>query len=329
MKTKYIWIIIFTLFMILGSSCGNSAPAGSKKEVSQIEEKKVFVPGFNADSAYYFIEKQLSFGPRVPGSEAHANCLNYLQSTLLRFTPTVEIQQFKTRLHNGKIIDGYNIIASFQPEKLNRILLCAHWDSRPNADMDDNPDNHDKPLQGANDGASGVGVLLEIARQLSQHNTSPGIDILFFDVEDSGTYGNNESWALGSQYWSKNPHKVNYRARFGILLDMVGASDPIFMKEATSMNYAPGIMDKVWNTAARLGYEAYFKPNRAGGILDDHVPINENLNIPTIDIVHYDEASSNGFFEHWHTTGDDLSVIDPRSLKIVGHTVMTVIYEEK
>ncbi len=330
MKTIYQKAGFLSLIFIFTISCGNAKRSSENKTANnKIEEKQIFIPEFNADSAYYFVEKQLSFGPRTPGSQAHQNCLNYLESTLKRFTPEVEIQHFKTRLFNGEIIDGKNIIASFQPEKKNRILLCAHWDSRPFADQDEDPSNHDKPLQGANDGASGVGVLVEIARHLSEHNSSAGIDIVLFDVEDSGTYGNNDSWALGSQYWSKNPHKINYRARFGILLDMVGATDPIFTKEETSMRYAPGVMDKVWKTAARLGYADYFRPTRSGGILDDHVAINQNLNIPTIDIIHYDDANSTGFFEHWHTTGDNLSVIDPISLGIVGRTVMTVIFEEK
>ena len=329
MKTLFLKGSLFSLIFIFTVACGNATQSSQKITNNEAEKQQVFVPTFIADSAYYFVEKQLSFGPRTPASEAHQNCLNYLETTLKRFTPEVQIQKFKTRLYNGQIIEGQNIIASFQPEKKNRILLCAHWDSRPNADQDSNPANHDKPLQGANDGASGVGVLLEIARHLNKHNSSPGIDIVLFDVEDSGAYGNNNSWALGSQYWAKNPHQMNYRARFGILLDMVGGFNPVFTKEQTSMNYAPGVMDKIWKTAARLGYSDYFKPIRSGAILDDHVAVNKYLNIPTVDIIHYDDKNSTGFFEHWHTIGDDLSAIDPISLGVVGRTVMTVIFEEK
>lgn len=328
MKTTYLKTAVFSLILIFGVSCGNSRPS-EKTPSTSIEKKDVFIPLFNADSAYFFVAQQLSFGPRVPESAAHANCLSYLETTLKQFGASVQIQVFKTRLADGKIIEGKNIIASYQPEKNNRILLCAHWDSRPNADQDPDPANHDKPLLGANDGASGVGVLLEIARHLGQHNTWAGIDIVLFDIEDSGIYKNNDSWALGSQYWAKNPHQVNYTARFGILLDMVGATDPIFAKESTSMRYAPGIMDMVWKKAAKLGYADYFKSTSGGAILDDHVAINEYLNIPTIDIIDYDDNSSSGFFEYWHTTGDDLSTINPISLGVVGRTVMAVIFEEK
>ena len=329
MKTSYYKNLIIIIALLGLISCGNSKKPSKNISQNIVEKKQVFIPRFNSDSAYYFVKNQLTFGPRTPGSEAHAECLTYIESTLKQYTPNVEIQKFKARVFNGEIIEGKNIIASFQPEKKNRILLCAHWDSRPFADQDNDPSNHDKPLLGANDGASGVGVLMEIARHLKDHKTAPGIDIVFFDLEDSGSYGNNDSWALGSQYWSKNPHKINYRARYGILLDMVGGKDPVFTKEQTSMKYAPGIMDKVWKTAEKLGYKSYFQNTLTGGILDDHVAINEYLNIPTIDIIHYDDKNATGFFEHWHTLGDDLSSIDPISLGVVGQTVMTVIFEEK
>jgi Zn-dependent M28 family amino/carboxypeptidase len=306
-----------------------NTPKNAKTETNKVTpSEKINIPDFNADSAYQFIENQLSFGPRVPESKAHKLCGEYLEKSLKRFTPHVFRQDFKTRLADKSIVNGSNFIASFQAEKKNRILLCAHWDSRPFADKDQDESKHNSPIDGANDGASGVGVLLEIARLLSIQNTNVGIDIIFFDLEDSGTYGNNDSWALGSQYWARNPHIPNYRARYGILLDMVGASNPYFSKESTSLEYAPDILTKVWATAKRIGYQDYFVDTRTGGILDDHVYINQILGIPTIDIIHYNDRTSTGFFEHWHTTKDDLNAIDKHSLKIVGHTVTTVIYEE-
>ena len=327
MKQLLLKFSIFLIFLNL-LSC-NSAPQKAKVESKMIAPTETInIPDFNADSAYQFIEKQLSFGPRVPESKASKICGNYLEQTLKRFTPNVYRQEFKTRLADKTIVNGTNFIASFQAEKRNRILLCAHWDSRPFADKDLDESKHNEPIDGANDGASGVGILLEIARQLSMQNTNVGIDILFFDVEDSGDYGYNESWALGSQYWAKNTHIPSYRARYGILLDMVGAANPYFSKESTSMQYAPDILDKVWATAKRIGYKDYFVDTHTGGILDDHVYINEILGIPTIDIIHYNDRTSSGFFEHWHTTKDDLNSIDKLTLKIVGQTVTTVIFEE-
>lgn len=321
--------ISLSLIFLTSFACGNAKKSSENQTSTTVVKSQVFVPEFNADSAYIFIEKQLEFGPRTPESESHQQCAEYLTNTLKRYTNNVIVQEFKSRRFDGKILNGKNIIASFQSEKRNRVLLAAHWDSRPFADQDPDPTKKNNSIQGANDGASGVGVLLEIARQLSMHETSPGIDILFFDLEDSGESGNNDSWALGSQYWSRNPHQINYMARYGILLDMVGATDPVFAKEVTSMRYAPGVMNMVWDKAAKLGYADYFKARSGGSILDDHVAINENLNIPTIDIIDYDENSSSGFFEHWHTTLDNLDIIDPLTLKIVGRTVLTVIFEEK
>lgn len=327
MKKIILGIVVICSIAII-VACGNQAKKVKTKSPKAENVEKIKVPKFNTDSAYAFIEEQLAFGPRVPESKAHKACADYLEQSLKRFTPHVIRQEFKTRLANKKIVNGINLIGSFQPEKKNRILLCAHWDSRPFADKDPDESKHQTPIDGANDGASGVGVLLEIARQLSKQATNAGIDIIFFDLEDSGEYGSNDSWALGSQYWTKNLHIPNYRARFGILLDMVGAPNPYFTHEQVSVQYAPDILRKVWATAHRIGYKTHFVNRKTGGILDDHVYINENLGIPTINIIHYSDQSETGFFEHWHTTKDDINTIDKFTLKVVGQTVLTVIYEE-
>jgi hypothetical protein len=198
------------------------------------------VPGFNADSAYFYIEKQVAFGPRVPNTAAHKACAVWLENTLKRFTAEVVVQQTRLKASDGTLLDSRNIIASFNPEDKSRVLLCAHWDSRPWADHDPDPANRRKPVPAANDGGSGVGVLLEIARQMSQHNPGLGVDIVLFDAEDYGDHeesasSTQDSWGLGSQYWSRNPHVPGYSARFGILLDMVGANGATFTMEGTSM----------------------------------------------------------------------------------------------
>jgi glutaminyl-peptide cyclotransferase len=218
----------------------------------------------------------------------------------------------------------------------NRIVVCAHWDSRPFADYDPDPENHNEPIDGANDGASGVGVLLEIARQLSSNSLRIGVDIIFFDLEDYGPpqdaqqRGQGNWWALGSQYWSKNPHQQNYNARFGILLDMVGAEDARFKMEGFSMLYAPDLVKKVWSIGNRLGYGDYFLFEQGGYIEDDHKYVNEIAKIPTINIIHLDSQSANGsFFDHWHTLNDTMENISPFTLKVVGQTVLTVIFNEK
>lgn len=291
----------------------------------------ITVPSFNADSAFAFVEAQTAFGPRVPGSKAHARCAEWLEASLKRFTEHVKVQSFASRAWNNQILNGKNIIGSFNPDARKRILLCAHWDSRPYADHDPNPANHNKPIDGANDGASGVGALLEIARILHANPIDIGIDIIFFDLEDYGEpqdaqSDHQDNWGLGSQYWARTPHIPGYRASFGILLDMVGGKDATFFMEGTSMNYAPDIMRKVWNTAQQIGYGNYFVLQESNPITDDHYYINTIAGIPTIDIIQHDPTSKTGFYPHWHTLNDNISQIDPNTLKAVGQTVLQTIY---
>jgi hypothetical protein len=286
---------------------------------------------FDAASAYGFVKKQVEFGPRVPNTPAHAACADWLVKTLKQWTPDVVVQAFQAKAYDGRVLDGKNIVASFNKDAEDRILLCAHWDSRPFADHDPNPANHFKPVMGANDGASGVGVLLEVARQLSLRKPAAGVDILLLDLEDFGEHRNwrgnaKDSWALGSQYWSRNPHRPGYKARFGVLLDMVGASDAVFPMEGTSMYYAQAVMKKVWETARGLGFSKYFLTREADPLIDDHLYINAIAGIPTVDIIHYD-TEKQGFPASWHTAGDTLDKIDIDTLKAVGETVLAVVFQ--
>lgn len=331
-KTGILFFVVTSLFI---ASCNQGG--SSKRQPAAITETvapPIVVPEFNPDSAYIFVEKQVLFGPRVPGSQAHAECADWLEQTLKRFTPEVTVQDFRARVHTNQVLNGKNIIAAFNPGKPRRILLAAHWDSRPYADHDPNPDNHQKPIDGANDGASGTGVLLEIARQLSIQNPPLGVDIILFDLEDYGppqdsqTFESTDMWGLGSQHWSKNPHIPKYTANFGILLDMVGAPDAKFPLEGFSMFYAPDITKKVWEMAGRLGYGDLFTFEQGGYITDDHYFINRDARIPTINIIHLDPNSSNGtFYEHWHTVNDNMDQIDPHILDVVGRVVLNVIYK--
>jgi len=325
--------LVLPVLAILLYSCG-----GTDKSVKQEPEtpvQTVNIPVFNSDSAYAYIEEQLNFGPRVPGSEAHAACAAWLENTMKRFSDTVIVQSFRARAYNGEVLRGKNIIASFNVENKKRVLLSAHWDSRPYADYDPNAFNHDTPIDGANDGASGVGVLIETARQFSMQHPTIGVDIIFFDLEDYGPPQDEQStetenWGLGSQYWSKNPHIVNYRARYGVLLDMVGVKDATFLMEGFSMMYAPSRVKKVWSMAQDLGYGDYFPSEYGSYITDDHYFVNTIANIPTINIIHLEkDAESGSFFQHWHTTSDNLEHIDQYTLKVVGIVVLNVIYREK
>lgn len=326
-------IILFVVLLV--TSCNGVTKKQSNQQTT-VPVARVKPPLFQADSAYAFVAKQLAFGPRVPGSPAHLACAKWMSEKMSALADTVVVQSFKARVYTKDVIEGKNIIASFNPKASRRIILAAHWDSRPYADHDPDPAKHRTPIDGANDGASGVGVLIEIARLLKLQPVDPktGIDIIFFDLEDYGphnsvrTGGDDDYWALGSQHWSRNPHIPGYQAHYGILLDMVGAAGAVFPREYYSQQYASWVLDKVWRRAQELGYEAYFS-NRPGlPINDDHIPVNRIAGIPMIDIIHQDTGSTNGtFYEHWHTSNDNLSQIDRETLRVVGEVVTSVIYE--
>jgi Zn-dependent M28 family amino/carboxypeptidase len=274
----------------------------------------------------------VNFGPRVISSKAWDNCSKYLTNKLESYNAKVIVQQAPITTYDQKNHTLRNIIGSYSPEKNNRIALFAHWDSRHVADYD--TINTTQPILGANDGGSGVGVLLEIARNLDLKNPKIGVDIIFFDAEDYGQPENskfpimNDSWCLGSQYWSKNPHKQNYFAKYGILLDMVGGKDAEFWQESISSYYASNIIKKVWDVAHNIGYSNFFIYKNSPQIMDDHYYVNTIAGIPTIDIIEYDPFSKTNFNKHWHTHADNMNNVDRKTLKAVGQTVMDVIYSE-
>ena len=285
-------------------------------------------PAFNADSAYAFVKAQCDFGPRVPGTKSHAACAEYLAGQLRQYTPDVHVQSGRVTTYNGVNLDIKNIIAQFNVSSKKRILLFAHWDTRPWADRDSA--RQDEPILGADDGGSGVGVLLEMARVLSRQSPSIGIDIAFFDAEDYGTKpgeeGHDNSYGLGTQYWCRNPLPQGYKADYGILLDMVGARNAQFGLEGNSKKYAPGVLTNVWNAAGRIGYGSYFINLEGPTFTDDHVYVNELAGIPSIDIIHMSMVTANGFPPHWHTHRDNMDVIDRNTLKAVGQTLLEVIF---
>jgi hypothetical protein len=329
MQRMYLTCVLLALCAACGCRGVNGREiAGEAGNNGRSEERTAF----NADSAFAFVVRQVAFGPRVAGSKAHKECASYLEKTFAKYAHKTVLQEFSARRWDGVAMQGINIIASFNPSAVQRVLLCAHWDSRPYADNDPLAENHHTPVDGANDGASGVGVLLEVARVLSACNTQTGIDIVLFDLEDCGkprfetaNYGDEKTWCLGSQYWSENPHMQNYRASYGILLDMVGVKNPRFKQEGTSVYYAPDVLDNIWKTASALGYGSAFVYEKSTPLIDDHLFINQITGIPTIDIISLDGGSNSGFFKHWHTTEDNLSNVDKRSLKIVGDVVLGVI----
>lgn len=325
---KYHRLFLFLPMVFFGVSCNND------RQQKPVDKKTVQAfrpagPAFNSDSAYLFIKQQVDFGPRVPNSKAHVACGNFLTGKLKEYTSDVIIQQATVTAYDGTTLKMKNIIAEFNRESKTRILLFAHWDTRPWADRDTT--GADSPSLGADDGGSGVGVLLEMARLFSIKKPAVGVDIAFFDAEDwgkkDGGAEGEDSYALGTQYWTKHLHVPDYTATYGILLDMVGARQATFRMEGNSMQDASFVVDKVWKTASRLGYSDYFLFQEGGWVTDDHLYVNR-INIPSIDIINSDLSTLSGFPAHWHTHADNMDVIDKNTLRAVGQTLVEVVYSE-
>ncbi|MCB9344156.1 MAG: M28 family peptidase [Lewinellaceae bacterium] len=331
-------LLIYVLSMILPNMLPSGNNHDNPSDVTAPVTNSVPVPTFSGDSAFAHVKKQVDFGPRVPGSPAHKACASWLVTTFKNYGMEVIEQPFVAKTYFGPL-DAVNIIAQYKPELPNRILICSHWDSRHIASKDTK--DADKPIDGADDGASGVGVMLEIARMLQQNPVEFGIDLICFDAEDlgdetdedpSGSMMQNqahkaETWCLGSQYWGRNIHKAGYSAQFGILLDMVGASGAKFPREGYSVQNAPIIVNKVWGVAAELGYSELFVNIAAGGITDDHYFVMRATNIPTVDIIGMPEPGPM-FGKHHHTHLDNINLIDTEVLRKVGNVLATVIYRE-
>ena len=306
------------------TACGSSGSSSSiSPQDGQDTAATATVPGYgqyDGGSALELCRQQCEFGPRVPGTTAHARCAEWLLTTLQASCDTVILQTGTVQTATEGQLGIKNIIGVINPEASQRLLLLAHWDTRPWADNDPDEANHTKPVMGANDGASGVGVLLQLAKQLKQAGTSLGVDILLVDAEDMGVDDNEESWALGTQYWAQHPHVEGYKPLFGILLDMVGSSDATFTREYYSTQYAGGFVDLVWKNAAG----SHFINAQGGAVTDDHIFVNR-AGIPCIDIIDMRSNSDTGFCPEWHTVHDTMDAIDPATLAEVGQTLLNVI----
>lgn len=292
-------------------------------------------PQFDADSALQCIREQCAFGPRVPGSKASTRCGDYIVAQFQKYGLAVSEQEADVTLYDGSTLPARNIMARLNTDNPDRILLCTHWDSRPWADHDANPKNHRKPVPAANDGASGVAVLLELSRLLQTQPVPLGIDFVCFDAEDLGAPEweeledeQTDSWCLGSKVWAEKAQAEGYRARYGILLDMVGGRGSTFSREMLSRRYADPVVDLVWRLGRQIGYGHYFPIRDGGYLVDDHLNVNQTAHVPCIDIVPYFTDGPSSFGPTWHTLNDTPENIDTNVLKAVGQTLAQLIYNE-
>lgn len=319
---KLLNLLIISASALSLAACGAKTASGNGGDVqSQIKAEVQF----NADSAYSFVAQQCQFGPRVPGTEAHSKCGDWIKGKLKSYCNQVIEQNPTLTTFDGHKFTGRNFVGVFNPKAEQRLLFVAHWDCRPWADNDPDSTKRKEPVMGANDGASGVAVLLEVARLFRDKQPKIGIDILFTDLEDWGTEQKEDSWALGTQYWVRNPHVNGYHPMYGVLLDMVGASGATFQQEIISLQMAGPIVNEVWNTAILSGYTNFFKTTQGGAVTDDHLYINK-AGIACIDVIDLRQGTESGFFNGWHTTHDTIDQIDRATLKAVGQTVCNLAF---
>ncbi|MCM1378381.1 MAG: M28 family peptidase [Clostridium sp.] len=308
-------------------SCRSASSSSADSATTREAALQAEVPTFSADSAFSFVKKQVDFGPRVPNTGAHDAAAAWIESKMKQYGAQITLQRVTLPAFDGTPLRAVNILAQYKPQAKERILFIAHYDSRPWADEDPDPAKRNLPVDGANDGASGVGVLLEIARQIHSHplpESAQGVDFLFVDAEDWGAYEIEDSWALGANYFVNNPPIAGYRPSKVILLDMVGAPGATFYKEYFSEQAAPDLTSQVWTAAAAAGYGRYFLPTVGGAVTDDHKPFID-AGIPAIDIIDY-RMNPQGFDPAWHTTADGIGNISPETLKAVGQTVVQYLY---
>jgi hypothetical protein len=326
--------IVLIATMVITIAC-NGSSSNNAKETNVTSNKQC--PVFVADSAFRYIEEQCAFGPRLLGTDEADQCAEWIKAKFAENGCTVGEQCTEVVVWDGKKMPCRNIIACTNMEATQRIMLCAHWDTRPWADNDADESNHRTPVLGANDGASGVAVMLEIARQIKQYPLEGiGIDFICFDAEDMGTpewaepiENGEDTWCLGSKVWAEKALRDGYRPRYGILLDMVGGRGATFAREQVSVYFANHIVKKVWALASDLGYGQFFPYKDGGSLVDDHVNVNTIARIPCIDIVPYFADGPSSFGPTWHTVHDTPENIDKNVLKAVGQTVLQLIYNEQ
>lgn len=337
--------LLHSAFLVLIMSTFSCTPTTPPPAPDPVPEPTVFVPDFNYDSAYYFVEQQVNFGPRIPETVEHQQCSEWIKTTLESYGWEVTFQDAEIMGFDKKTMNIRNIIATYNPQHEERVLLCAHWDTRRMADQDTS--RKDQAILGADDGGSGVGVLMELARVINKNPLNAGIEIVFFDAEDQGENNSprppEQTWCLGAQYWSHNPHPMVVVPRFGVLLDMVGTRGAQFPREGVSLQRAGNIVNLVWQQALELRYDNIFIDDKDDELIDDHLYVNDIAGIPTIDIINrlpvYNSAGQvimnkqlqrpeRRFGPHWHTHQDNMSAIDKYTLGAVGEVLLHVLYKE-
>jgi len=274
-------------------------------------------PRFDGSAAYALIERQVDFGPRVPGTAGHGAMAEWVETYLSERADTLIVQRFDHVSVAGETLPLVNFLARFRPGEGPALLLLAHWDTRPVSDNASDAEERSLPVPGANDGASGIAVLLQLAEMFSRTPPPRSVDILLVDGEDYGDFAVGKDVFLGSRYFAANLPE-GYSAEFGILLDMIGDRNLEIYVEGNSNRLAPEVVDRVWNVAARMGFSDTFHRQGRHTVNDDHIPLNE-AGIPTINVIDFD-------YPYWHTPHDTPDKVSASSLGIVGAVISRLVY---
>ena len=310
------WLLMIALLLAVGG-CG-----GGDEERGATLSGRVDRPAFDASRAFRDLEAQVAFGPRIPGTEPHARQLAWMVEQLSELADTVFLDEFEHVTKDGDSLSLTNVIARFGLDGDRRLLLLTHWDTRPTADQSRDDDDRERPVPGANDGASGTAVLLELARIFAEQAPPGGVDLLFSDGEDYGP--TTADMFLGAAHYATG-RGTEAPPDFAVLLDMVGDADPRFPVEAYSLEAAPQLVQRVWGIAADLGYRRYFPLDETVRVVDDHVKLNE-AGIPTINVIDFDYGSGNGL---WHTPDDTPEHTSAQTLLMVGDVMAEFVYRSR
>jgi len=321
-------LFLTAILAVAITSCHKEEKVETPKQGYTLMEKAT-APQFSGENAYSLVEKQVSFGPRNPNSDAHQKAKEFFENELKKYADEVELQNFSYAGYNAEKLDLTNIIAKFNPSSKNRIFICAHWDCRPRADQDKIEKNKTLPIPGANDGASGCGIIIELARLLKENKINYGVDLVLFDGEDYGRESDLENYCLGSKYFATNVPE-NYKPYFGILLDLVGDKEAVFRKEGNSMQAIPDVVNMIWSIAGKIDAKT-FADIEGSAIYDDHIPLNQ-VGLATVDIIDEDLVGAHSKIErrnYWHTQGDNMDNISKETLQQVGSVLAKLIYSLK
>ena len=295
-------------YVVVFVALGCQARAGDGGSKSPVE--------FNGRTALTYIQRQMSFGPRIPNKPGHQQEADWLLAELRARADTVIVQEINHRLRNGEVLHLRNFFARFRPQATERVLFLAHWDTRPMADKSANLAQQRMPVPGADDGASGVAVLLGVADALKARPPASGVDLLFVDGEDYGDFADTSDVLIGSRWFAAH-QPPGYQPLFAVLFDMVGDKDLQIYQEGQSLAFAPEVVQRVWRVAAERGHDRQFIPSVRHTLTDDHVSL-QKAGIHAIDVVDFD-------YPYWHTTEDTIDKVSAESLQIVGDVAVALI----